>query len=659
MPFSSIASRQTWRMASMIPKRRSPIEAAVYIINTSKNCSRSCRSNTTGTAIYALGEGWTGALGNGTLDLTSPDYGKTLTKMNFFCSEEGEEVEDIATGWGHTAIISSTSSTTGVGTKRRRRLYICGRPHEFRTILRLKRLPGIVRKMACALSWQHTYNSATMDEELNPYLPQPSGEGSISSSSSSSDETASTNSIFRQSLALLNRLGREQQIMPHQSQSKATSTEPHQEQQRPFHPAAKLNILLSPTEIPIPSLASDEVYGIQNPLPSSEMQQQQQQQHAIAASAGFTAVICPDGRLYTFGLNPYGQCGVGYESNNVWTCTPVVGLTTQSSEDDDNITVTISGNMVAETSPRSKLTQQQYPIVSVALGLQHAIALDSMGNVYTFGKGERGQLGNGRAASIPYAVHVPIHSRLLLKQEQDTFEEKYVNSSHNSDQENSERLERARARYLRKISSNSSDSSNTTSTSPPFLQVSHIAAGFNHCACATTTNHVFIWGKNTVFDKKTNKYEDSYAPIMVPGLPLDKKVIDVSCGSRHTSILLEDGSIWAIGIAFDNGAPLLDKAVKIMNAPSDGAAVKYFKSSFDKTIVVTDDNSGISDDPRKQKVRFLNLWSTEELRMDEHADTLLQEEPEWVGQIDCESEITMVDAGWLHTVVVTKTDGSI
>ena len=102
-----------------------------------------------------------------------------------------------------------------------------------------------------------------------------------------------------------------------------------------------------------------------------------------------------------------------------------------------------------------QLTQQQYPIVSVALGLQHAIALDSMGNVYTFGKGERGQLGNGRAASIPYAVHVPIHSRLLLKQEQDTFEEKYVNSSHTSDQENSERLERARARYLRKISNNS------------------------------------------------------------------------------------------------------------------------------------------------------------------------------------------------------------
>ncbi len=31
----------------------------------------------------------------------------------------------------------------------------------------------------------------------------------------------------------------------------------------------------------------------------------------------------------------------------------------------------------------------------------------------------------------------------------------------------------------------------------------HVAAGFiNHCACITETNHVFVWGKHTVFGKK-------------------------------------------------------------------------------------------------------------------------------------------------------------
>jgi alpha-tubulin suppressor-like RCC1 family protein len=146
---------------------------------------------------------------------------------------------------------------------------------------------------------------------------------------------------------------------------------------------------------------------------------------------------------------------------------------------------------------------------------------------------------------------------------------------------------------------------------------------------------------------------------MVPGLPLDTKVVDLSCGSRHTSILLEDGSIWATGIASDNGTPLLDNVVKIMDAPRDGSSVKFFKSCFDNTIVITEETKRDSDGQRKQKVRYINLWSTEELRMDQHVDSLRKEEPEWVNQIDSEHYITKVDVGWLHTVVVTKTGRSI
>jgi alpha-tubulin suppressor-like RCC1 family protein len=332
----------------------------------------------------------------------------------------------------------------------------------------------------------------------------------------------------------------------------------------------------------------------------------------------------------------------------------VVGLTTHSTDGDTAITVGVSGNTLTATSLRSQLTQQQYPIVSVALGLQHAIALDSMGHVYTFGKGERGQLGNGHATSLPYAVHIPIHRNLISKQEE--VEEEENDKSSSESERSFQRLERARARYLKKLSRNSA---HDTPVSSPWLPVTHVAAGFNHCACITETNHVFIWGKHTIFDKKNNKYEDSHSPIMVPGLPLDTKVVDLSCGSRHTSILLEDGSIWATGIASDNGTPLLDNVVKIMDAPRDGSSVKFFKSCFDNTIVITEETKRDSDGQRKQKVRYINLWSTEELRMDQHVDSLRKEEPEWVNQIDSEHYITKVDVGWLHTVVVTKTGRSI
>ena len=75
--------------------------------------------------------------------------------------------------------------------------------------------------------------------------------------------------------------------------------------------------------------------------------------------------------------------------------------------------------------------------------------------------------------------------------------------------------------------------------------------------------------------------------------------------------------------------------------------------------MITEERKKDSDSQRKQKVRYINLWSTEELRMDQHIDSLLKEEPEWVNQIDAENEITKVDVGWLHTVVVTKTGRSI
>lgn len=656
---AAVSHPSLWRIGTLRNKS-AIISSKLWKRDASKIFSNIWRSNVTATqtSVHALGESWTGALGNGTLDLTSPEHGTQFTKMNFICPQE-EEVEDLVTGWGHTAIITTTTTSTNsndgsagtTATRRRRRLYVCGRPHEFRTLLRLKRLPKFARKLACALSWQHTYNSATMDEALNPYysLPQPSGGGTHASKdgSDSTDNARTRPNIFQRSIAMLNRLGRDQQIKSQQLKSDTNSSSTDHEQQQ-FHPASKLSILLSPTEISIPSLASDPAYGIQNPGTNYV-----KQQHAIAASAGLTAVICPAGRLYTFGLNPYGQCGVGDESNNVWTCTPVVGLTTHSTDGDTAVTVGVSGNTLTATSPRSQLTQQQYPIVSVALGLQHAIALDSMGNVYTFGKGERGQLGNGHATSLPYAVHIPIHRNLISKQEE--VEEEYDKSGNESER-SLKRLERARARYLQKLSRNTADD---TLVSSPWLQVTHVAAGFNHCACVTETNHVFIWGKHTIFDKNNKKFEDSYSPIMVPGLPLETKVVDVSCGSRHTSILLEDGSIWATGIASDNGTPLLDHVVKIMDAPRDGASVKFFKSCFDNTIVITEERKKDSDSQRKQKVRYINLWSTEELRMDQHIDSLLKEEPEWVNQIDAENEITKVDVGWLHTVVVTKTGRSI
>jgi hypothetical protein len=53
----------------------------------------------------------------------------------------------------------------------------------------------------------------------------------------------------------------------------------------------------------------------------------------VACSAGLTAVIGASGTLYTFGLNGFGQCGIGESTNNVWVPTAVTGLSTEFAAD--------------------------------------------------------------------------------------------------------------------------------------------------------------------------------------------------------------------------------------------------------------------------------------------------------------------------------------
>jgi hypothetical protein len=73
---------------------------------------------------------------------------------------------------------------------------------------------------------------------------------------------------------------------------------------------------------------------------------------SVRCSAGLSAVLSESGKLYTFGLNGHGQCGLGYQSTNVWKPGSVTGLSTEFA-----------------TGKRSEL-EQSHPIVSVALGLQ-------------------------------------------------------------------------------------------------------------------------------------------------------------------------------------------------------------------------------------------------------------------------------------------------
>ena len=82
----------------------------------------------------------------------------------------------------------------------------------------------------------------------------------------------------------------------------------------------------------------------------------------VSCSAGFTVALAGDGRVYAVGSNRWGQCAL--DSSQTMAMQPV-------------------------------RVPMECKITAIDTGLQHAIAVCEEGRVYTWGKGNRGKLGDG------------------------------------------------------------------------------------------------------------------------------------------------------------------------------------------------------------------------------------------------------------------------
>ena len=375
------------------------------------------RSQTRTFAVYAIGEGWTGALGK--------THAHRIIKGHHDEEETDKpvmiypgRVDQASAGWGSSAIIKDGQ------------LWMIGKPQDFVSLLRLYRLPSLIRK------W--------------------------SASTTDSSETTVVGSMISKIIGWA---------------TGSTNTEAEWEVARKLSRLHDWTIIEVPTESIVRS---------------------------ICTSAGFSAVIGASGTLYTFGVNNRGQCGIGKVSNNEWTPHRVKGLTTKKGK---------------ESSP----PEQDEPISQVALGLQHGFALSSKtGNVYSWGKAGRGQLGR----------EVDLDQDSIAK--------------------------------------------------PLMGGVAQVSSGMHHGAVLNHENQVFTWGKGVVNENGT--ISDARLPLLVRGLP-EKKITQISCGSHHTAVLFDDGSVYAFGIPADILIPIVDP-VELVPPGVIELPLRQFESHQDRTTIV-------------------------------------------------------------------------
>eukprot|EP00977_Amphora_coffeiformis_P016836 scaffold5325_cov183-Amphora_coffeaeformis.AAC.14 len=324
---------------------------------------------------------------------------------------------------------------------------------------------------------------------------------------------------------------------------------------------------------------------------------------SLGCSAGFSAFGTQSGKLYSFGINTFGQCGVGLRrefgtkevmgdepvpvsdltlSRIVWSPEPVVYTVTNTDGEEE----------IEEEIPLS--------LDSFALGLQHGIGLTAGGEVYCWGKGERGQLGQDFVtAQSPHALSV------------------------------------SKGYYLTEFSGERQK--------PQYREmgkVVQVAAGMIHSAALTADNEVLIWGKHVIpplpSDAEQGKTaSDSKLPCVLQGLP-DKKIEKIACGSHHTAILFEDGSVYGVGFSTDSKEPIHEPMELIPTGVVD-MPVRQFAAHMDRTTVVGADG---------RQVLQVHLWE------DPDYQEVAIYTPAWVDRLldeDSQVRIKGVHRSWLHT----------
>jgi alpha-tubulin suppressor-like RCC1 family protein len=483
-------------------------------------------------AIYAVGEGWTGALTrehilktiSGQHDEEATNYDKSNEKTSNLpvVIYPYDDIQQATAGWGVSAFLDTQGS-----------FRIVGRPHDLVSLLRMNRMPPWLQR------WINRNHDTSLTTPVGSMISNLIGwaTGSLSD-------------------------------IP--------------EEKETWRIAEKFSLLDDWTKVDNNSMNK---LGSKGGKADTRIKQ-------VACGPGFLAFVEESGALYTMGVNNRGQCGTGTTSNNIWIPEPVRGLSMT--------TLPIGGGDKISDKIAS---EQDQPIVQVALGFQHGFALSKDGQVYSWGKASRGQLGR------------------TVDSDQDPW-----------------------ARPI-KIDGDK-------------RRVVEIDSGFFHGALKTDDGKVFIWGKNMSREAvdssgsdgdeepisiATADLRDAQKPEQVFGLPTTNdnetmKVQRISCGSHHTAMLMDDGSVFAVGIASDEAIPILDPVELIPSGVLE-LPIRHFEAHHDRTSVV--DNKGM--------VYQVHLWNDETLQdyayfIPSYVDTLLDQ-----GQT-----IQSIHRGWRHTMIVTE-----
>ncbi|KAK3275781.1 hypothetical protein CYMTET_16107, partial [Cymbomonas tetramitiformis] len=204
-------------------------------------------------------------------------------------------------------------------------------------------------------------------------------------------------------------------------------------------------------------LGHGEAVGVELPHPRIIKGTAELRFAQVACGAQHTLALTTSGHVFAFGQGTFGALGLGDEENRF--------------------------------VPTRLESLWATGIVQVACGENHSGALALCGEVYTWGRGKYGQLGQGTTSSSSVPGLVPgLGGR-----------------------------------------------------------VQHFSCGGDHCGAVNSAGELYVWGRSTWGQTGSGGTGNETSPKRVAGPLAGRKVVMTALGSKHTLVLCSDGSVYAWG----------------------------------------------------------------------------------------------------------------
>mmetsp|Transcript_1612 Transcript_1612/g.5031 ORF Transcript_1612/g.5031 Transcript_1612/m.5031 type:complete len:454 (-) Transcript_1612:444-1805(-) len=293
---------------------------------------------------------------------------------------------------------------------------------------------------------------------------------------------------------------------------------------------------------------------------------------AVAAGQEHSVAVLTTGEVYTWGSGAFGRLGHGDEENQVeprlieYFKNPTVGEGSDVESDGESSHSNMDLDSVEELHPVNGKSKELTPItiVGVACGLHHTLALDSNGQVYSWGLGKSGRLGHGneRDQLFPHLVNALVeqkvevasvrcgwdHSAVLTKGRGHVFTWGCGRSFQlgGLGLDVSERDFRANPtkviQWIRKPTSRL----NSTSDNRRIPRIVDLDCGGKHNLAVCAEGHIYSWGRGEFGRLGHGDQRHKVYPHLVMALA-DVKIKQVACGGYHSLALAEDGTVYSWG----------------------------------------------------------------------------------------------------------------